>query len=152
MKALHLEMMAAIRAACTQFGVVMPLILWSNRMTASAGRASAKKLTFSVPLLRAAPHEFCMEVAVHEAAHFIDFQRRGKSDHGAVWRQIMAELGYPAADRCHTLDRSHLYRYAVICTKCQRTLVRYTRRPAPDLVRSKRSACCYAVLRVRPIT
>lgn len=144
--ALHQQMVVAIQTCCEQFKVPMPSIKWSNQMTASAGRASAKMLKFSVPLLRVASEAFCIETAVHEAAHYIDFKLRGTSDHGEKWQAIMAQLGYPNPDRCHRLDRTHLYRYEVRCKKCGKVLVRYTRKPTTAFLRSKRSACCYAML------
>lgn len=152
MLALHARMVETILGACQQFGVPSPSIQWSNRMTRAAGLASRKGIKLSVPLLRTANDSFCIEVAIHEAAHYIDFNLRGKSDHGPEWQKLMAVLGYPDAERCHTLDRSHLHRYEIICRSCKKSLVKYTREPAASFLSRRRSACCHAELAIRRVS
>ncbi|HRK72973.1 MAG TPA: SprT-like domain-containing protein [Rhodothermales bacterium] len=146
---LHERMVESILGACKQFGVPSPSIQWSNRMTRAAGTASKKGIKLSIPLLRTASDDFCIEVAIHEAAHYIDFKFRGKSDHGHEWRKLMTILGYPNAERCHTLDRSHLHRYEIICRTCKKSLAKYTREPAASFLSRRRSACCHAELGVK---
>ncbi|MBN8589186.1 MAG: SprT-like domain-containing protein [Rhodothermia bacterium] len=151
MLSLHEKMVQSIEQSCAKFGVPMPSIGWSNRMTRAVGLASKKGLKFSVPLLRSASEAFCIETAIHEAAHYIDIKLRGKSDHGSEWRKIMTTLGYPNAERCHTLDRSHLHRYEVLCRSCKKVLVKYTREPSASFLHHRRSACCHAELALKRI-
>lgn len=135
----------AVREACLQFGVPLPNMRFSNKMTSAAGRATKTTLSFSIPLLLRTDRDECIETAVHEAAHYIDFHQRGTSDHGEKWRNVMAQLGYPNPPRCHQIDRSDLVRFFLECGECKKQLRTYTRRPSID-IRHYRSNCCHARL------
>lgn len=139
-------METCILEACVQFNVAPPKVRFSNRMTRATGSASKTTISFSIPLLIRADRADSIETAVHETAHYIDFQQRGTSDHGEIWRNLMKQLGYPDAKRCHQIDRDELYRYEVVCAQCHKTLRKYTRRPTT--LHKYRSNCCNARLKI----
>lgn len=140
----------AVLHACAIYGVAPPLVKWSKGMTAAAGKATRKEVRFSIPLFETADIAFCLETGVHEAAHYIEFQKFGTSSHGKRWKSIMASLGYPNAQRCHQQDRSHLVKYQLICRNCQKVLRDYTKRPTLSLS-NKVSICCKSSLILQDI-
>jgi predicted SprT family Zn-dependent metalloprotease len=140
----------AVFHACSVYEVPNPPIRWSRGMTSAAGKASRKEVVFSIPLFLTGDIAFCLETAVHEAAHYIEFQKFGTSSHGARWKGIMKTLGYPNAQRCHQQDRSHLANYQLICKSCQKVLRDYTKQPTLSLY-NKISKCCNSKLEIRDI-
>ena len=141
----------AVTHACMVYGVKNPPIRWSKAMTSAAGKASKREVVFSIPLFLTGDIAFCLETAVHEAAHYIEFNMFGTSSHGERWKSIMAKLGYPNAKRCHQEDRSHLANYQLICKKCQKVLRNYTKKPSRSLS-NKISICCKSDLQIRTMT
>lgn len=106
---------------------------WSNHLKTTIGNARTKRDTdgmyrgricLSIALWPRAPESQRRETVIHEAAHvlaFIVFNER--CGHGPKWKWVMKQLGYPNADRCHTVDtkglRRPLKRYLVPCDACQ---------------------------------
>lgn len=62
------------------------------------------------------------DTLLHELGHILDHKRRGRSDHSAAWKKVMADLGAPGEERCHDYAyvrrsrRSRIFVYA--CTDC----------------------------------
>lgn len=71
-------------------------ISWSNRFTIDAGRAYFfdNKIVFGSKLFKLATIEQRDNVAAHEAAHIIAFNKFLEMDHGPNWRQAMLKAGY----------------------------------------------------------
>lgn len=106
----------SIEAACRACGVPelsgRIRVSWSGRFVARMGDArwdtvrGAGLIRLSRPLWPQASPEEQRETVVHEACHVIaDYLYRGKQGHGPGWRRMMALCGYPAAQRCHSVNR-----------------------------------------------
>jgi SprT protein len=87
-------------------------VTWSGRFNARMGDARWDKgrgvglIRLSRPLWPRASAEERRETVIHEACHVIaDYRYGGKQGHGPRWRQMMARCGYPAPQRCHSVDR-----------------------------------------------
>jgi SprT protein len=90
-------------------------VTWSGRFVARMGDArwdpirATGFIRFSRPLWPAASPEERRETVVHEACHVIaDYRFGGKQGHGPLWREMMALCGYPAAKRCHSVNREDI--------------------------------------------
>ena len=80
---------------------------WSNRMKTTMGKAFWEKkiIVFSTPIFSIADSEFQRETVFHECAHIIaGVKFRSKQGHNFNWRQIMRQVGYPNAQRCHKVN------------------------------------------------
>lgn len=82
------------------------------------------------------------DVVRHEIAHAIDYERRGRSDHGPVWKAIARRIGADPTRLYEGPDvPDHASKYVGICPSCTREhpfYRRVTRRHAcPDCCRAK---------------
>ncbi len=109
-----------------------PTVVWSRRLTASAGRAYPTKalIVLSSKLLDA-PQRVEQTLA-HEYAHLMAFEASGGrcKPHGREWRAAMASLGYPAR-RTHDYAACRVAprRWAYRCLVCGAEILRVRRLP-----------------------
>jgi SprT protein len=87
-------------------------LTWSARFIARMGdarwdgRHGLGIIRLSRPLWPKASDEERRETVIHETCHVIADRRfGGKQGHGPRWRHMMALCGYPAPQRCHSVDR-----------------------------------------------
>ena len=114
----------------------------------STGRRATKRITVSRHFaLELGPHFsddqgllVIEDVIRHEIAHAIDFEARGRSDHGPRWKQICRRVGadptrlYESAQSLPALPGKYLAR----CPACGREVTYYRRPSRPRACRS----CC----------
>jgi len=81
---------------------------WNNRMRSCAGKAFCFQqiIKLNARLLSENESEL-IPTFLHEVAHLIDFQIRGKSNHDYHWKSILTDMG-EKDDRCHNMDVSNL--------------------------------------------
>jgi SprT protein len=109
-----------IDGACRACGVPELLgkirVVWNGRFISRMGDARwdpvrGGLIRLSRPLWPKASAEERRETVVHEACHVIaDYRYGGKQGHGPRWRKMMARCGYPAAERCHSVDNEAIRR------------------------------------------
>ena len=97
-------------------------------------RGGSKRITLSRHLAATVPLDYrdanglrvVEDVIRHEIAHAIDYERRGRSDHGRRWKSICLRIG---ADPTRTYDSDHLpqppAKYTAICPNCARETAYY---------------------------
>lgn len=61
-----------------------------------------------------------IDTILHEIAHAIDFENRGRSGHDAEWRRVAVMVGAtPRANKAHAYNiKKPVYKYDVVCPKC----------------------------------
>ena len=92
-----------------QRSFTQPPVVFSERMTRCAGKASSKwnsvlgqyspsKLTFGIKFLREHTEEVLNNTVAHEIAHLIAIELYGEEGrgHGSEWKSVMRALGVPA--------------------------------------------------------
>lgn len=105
---------------------------FSDRMTTTMGRAwtywdtKSGLIRLSTKLWKRAEESQRTEIAIHEAAHILaNLIHKKNCGHGIHWRATMALLGYPNANRCHSVSTAGLRRrnrrYQIECPKCSIT-------------------------------
>lgn len=81
------------------------------------------------------------DVIRHEIAHAIDFERRGRSDHGPKWKSICRRVG---ADPSRTYESAEIVsliqpgKYRARCPRCEREISFFRRPSRPRACRP----CC----------
>jgi predicted SprT family Zn-dependent metalloprotease len=86
-------------------------IVWSRKMTSTAGTARYSRLTYkpvritlSEPLLKLNPTEFVDDTPAHEAVHLLaNFIHQTDCGHGPKWKSMMRLVGAPT-DRTHNME------------------------------------------------
>jgi len=125
------DVVSWLRTACDMVGKPDLLgkltVLWSNRLTSTAGLANYNYelkhgiITLSIPLWERATQEQRRETTFHEVAHIVtDETTRSYRHHGDLWRYNMLMMGYPNAKRCHSIPverkrREKLPKYIYYC-------------------------------------
>ena len=86
---------------------------WSSRMTSTAGFAwwrkngrRVRRLQFSAVIMPYVPEEEMRQMALHELAHLVSYERYAEkgAGHGRNWKRTMRELG-ARPERLHTYHR-----------------------------------------------
>lgn len=101
-------------------------IEWSSSLKTTMGNARtfwrppSGLIKLSMDLWARAGIEQRTETIIHEAAHILaNLRNKSQCGHDSRWRQVMAELGYPNASRCHEVDteglRRRQTRYRLLC-------------------------------------
>ena len=68
-----------------------------------------------------------VDTALHEIAHAIDFERRGRTDHGDAWKRICVEVGARPERLAHDTGFTTPIKYTAVCA-CGRSLARHRMR------------------------
>lgn len=100
-------------------------VVWSNRMTSTAGYASwtrgswtPSRIKLSSPIFDLNPEKFITDTPAHEAAHLIAVEMFGKEGvgHGRPWKMIMRLIGRDDA-RCHNMavPQKNRFTYRATC-------------------------------------
>jgi predicted SprT family Zn-dependent metalloprotease len=111
-----------------------------NTRKIAAGLCSKRKKTIYISkwLFDQNPHKSLEfeNVLRHELAHALDFEIRGKSDHGKVWKLIARKV-LCTAERCSTSEQigvTATTKYTLICDTCNKE--------QPSHKRLKNSVAC----------
>lgn len=85
-----------------------------DRKNSSFGWADnrEKKVIINWHLHKNSPEKNIIDTMLHELAHAIDFCNRGRSDHGAHWKKIAAEIGAIPKARSKSASRVE-YKYVL---------------------------------------
>jgi SprT protein len=106
----------------------------SKRLTRSLGlcRPQRAQITLSLALFKPGREALLHETLVHEAAHYVAFQRFGRKikPHGAQWAQLMITAGFEPRTRIAETDLPwpvalpQRWLYEHVCTDCGQLIVR----------------------------
>ncbi len=83
------------------------------------------------------------DVIRHEIAHAVDFERRGRSDHGRAWKAICRRIGADPTRLYETTDIQAFLlpgKYVAHCANCDRKITYYRKPSRPRACRP----CCDA--------
>ena len=105
-----------------------PGMLW-KRLRVTAGQAFCKPNCICLSSLLLTSKERLRSTLIHEYAHLLAFHRGGQkaANHGAVWKQAMAELGEPPIVR-HTYEVERNTRRQSVLLKCKKCGLTFARR------------------------
>ena len=80
-----------------------------------------KIIKLSIPLTKyETNNERIVNTILHEIAHAIDYNTRGRSGHDATWRRIAKNIGC-SGERCSSssgVDKSKFMKWVVKCPSC----------------------------------
>ena len=83
-----------------------------------------KIIRLSIPLTKyETNNERIINTILHEIAHAIDYNTRGRSGHDATWKRIAKSIGC-SGERCSSssgVDKSKFMKWVVKCTSCDST-------------------------------
>lgn len=93
---------------------------------------NCREINFSKKFLGYMSYEQIIDTVRHEVAHAIDFERRGTSDHGPIWKAVAVEVGANPKSMAHegfVSPRSRLEPKFVCRTENGRIVKKFFRRP-----------------------
>lgn len=80
----------------------------------------------------------------HEIAHAIDFETRGTSDHGRIWKAIAIRV-LCDGERCYTHEQISIKektKYTLVCDNCGKETPKHRRSRAAEEGRKACGKCC----------
>lgn len=99
-----------------------------GKTTFRRGRGGVKQITISRSMASSNAWVDVKPVVLHEIAHALDFETRGTSDHGPVWKQWARRLDIPP-QRLYTGDlQTRASKWVGVCPRCARE-VPFFRKP-----------------------
>lgn len=77
---------------------------------------NVKQITMSKIMSQERPDDEVINTMLHEIAHALDYENRGTSDHGSIWKSIALSIGCNA-ERCSTstVDKMKVYKWVGVC-------------------------------------
>ena len=90
-----------------------------------------KRVIINWHLHKNSEEQHIVDTMLHEIAHAIDFCQRGRSDHSAVWKRIVQEIGaIPKAVSKRSVKTEYPWVMALILEDQVRFIKGYNRRPS----------------------
>lgn len=79
---------------------------------------NVKQISMSKVMTQERPDKESINTMLHEIAHALDYENRGTSDHGPIWKAIATSIGCDA-QRCSnsTVDMKKVYKWVGICAE-----------------------------------
>ncbi len=111
----------------------LPTLRYDLSGTAAGQACSSGVLRFNAHYLLHDSEHFIAQTVAHEVAHYADFLRRGRSDHGRHWQRLMHALGvearttHPYRLPLSAVSRLRTFRYRCDCRETELTSIRHKR-------------------------